>query len=491
MKYCENCGAELEDSAVFCDECGARVETVPQEKAVDSEQSKEAEKQENAVIDTSDKPVEKRKRMIPILCGVIGVLIIAVIVIIIVTVTSRKSNNDENNAKNDLETAVTSETADETVKSTEATTQANNWKKQYIEYLKNVDSKNYGGCEYIDEIETLAIDRLLEIFGGEHANVQPHSGANANLAVYFAMLKPGDKVMGMNLSQGGHLTHGSPVNISGKYFNIVSYGVNEEGVIDYDNVREIALRERPKLIVAGASAYARTIDFKKFREIADEAGAYLMVDMAHIAGLVASGYHESPIPYAHVTTTTTHKTLRGPRGGMILSSEEFATEHKLNKAIFPGIQGGPLMHVIAAKALCFKEALDPSFKEYGKRIIDNAQALCKGLQKRGIDIVSGGTDNHLMLVDLAAKGLTGKEVEKWLDDANITANKNTIPNDPQSPFVTSGIRLGTAAVSSRGMNPDDMDQIAEAIAMLIDDHEANTEKAKAIVKELTDKYPLY
>ena len=270
-----------------------------------------------------------------------------------------------------------------------------------------------------------------------------------------------------------------------------TYGVNDAGFIDYDEVERIAKECKPKMIIAGASAYCRKIDFKRFREIADEVGAYLMVDMAHIAGLVASGYHESPIPYAHVTTTTTHKTLRGPRGGMILSSEEFATEHKLNKAIFPGIQGGPLMHVIAAKALCFKEALDPSFKEYGKRIIDNAQALCKGLQKRGIDIVSGGTDNHLMLVDLAAKGLTGKEVEKWLDDANITANKNTIPNDPQSPFVTSGIRLGTAAVSSRGMNPDDMDQIAEAIAMLIDDHEANTEKAKAIVKELTDKYPLY
>ena len=349
----------------------------------------------------------------------------------------------------------------------------------------------YGGCQYVDIVEDLARDRAKKLFGCTYANVQPHSGAQANMAVFFALVKPGETVMGMNLDHGGHLSHGSPANISGTYYHIVPYGVNDAGFIDYDEVERIAKECKPKMIIAGASAYCRKIDFKRFREIADEVGAYLMVDMAHIAGLVASGYHESPIPYAHVTTTTTHKTLRGPRGGMILSSEEFATEPKLNKAIFPGIQGGPLMHVIAAKALCFKEALDPSFKEYGKRIIDNAQALCKGLQKRGIDIVSGGTDNHLMLVDLAAKGLTGKEVEKWLDDANITANKNTIPNDPQSPFVTSGIRLGTAAVSSRGMNPDDMDQIAEAIAMLIDDHEANTEKAKAIVKELTDKYPLY
>ena len=349
----------------------------------------------------------------------------------------------------------------------------------------------YGGCQYVDIVEDLARDRAKKLFGCTYANVQPHSGAQANMAVFFALVKPGETVMGMNLDHGGHLSHGSPANISGTYYHIVPYGVNDAGFIDYDEVERIAKECKPKMIIAGASAYCRKIDFKRFREIADEVGAYLMVDMAHIAGLVASGYHESPIPYAHVTTTTTHKTLRGPRGGMILSSEEFATEHKLNKAIFPGIQGGPLMHVIAAKALCFKEALDPSFKEYGKRIIDNAQALCKGLQKRGIDIVSGGTDNHLMFVDLAAKGLTGKEVEKWLDDANITANKNTIPNDPQSPFVTSGIRLGTAAVSSRGMNPDDMDQIAEAIAMLIDDHEANTEKAKAIVKELTDKYPLY
>ena len=349
----------------------------------------------------------------------------------------------------------------------------------------------YGGCEHVDVVEDLARDRAMKLFGCTYANVQPHSGAQANMTVFFALMQPGDTFMGMNLDHGGHLTHGSPVNFSGKYFNCVPYGVNSDGYIDYDEVERIAKECKPKLIVAGASAYARKIDFKRFREIADEVGAYLMVDMAHIAGLVAAGYHESPIPYAHVTTTTTHKTLRGPRGGMILSSKEFAEEHKLNKALFPGIQGGPLMHVIAAKAVCFKEALDPAFKEYGKNIIDNAQALANGLIKRGIKIVSGGTDNHLMLVDLADKGLTGKEVEKWLDAAHITCNKNTVPNDPQSPFVTSGIRLGTAAVSSRGMNPDDMDQIAEAIAMLIDDHEANTEKAKAIVKELTDKYPLY
>ena len=349
----------------------------------------------------------------------------------------------------------------------------------------------YGGCQYVDIVEDLARDRAKKLCGCTYANVQPHSGAQANMAVFFALVKPGETVMGMNLDHGGHLSHGSPANISGTYYNIVPYGVDDTGFIDYDEVERIAKECKPKMIIAGASAYCRKIDFKRFREIADEAGAFLMVDMAHIAGLVASGYHESPIPYAHVVTTTTHKTLRGPRGGMILSSEEFAAEHKLNKAIFPGIQGGPLMHVIAAKALCFKEALDPAFKEYGRNIIDNAQALCKGLQKRGIDIVSGGTDNHLMLVDLAAKGLTGKEVEKWLDDAKITSNKNTIPNDPQSPFVTSGIRLGTAAVTSRGMNTDDMDQIAEAIAMMIDDHEANGEKAKAIVKTLTDKYPLY
>lgn len=349
----------------------------------------------------------------------------------------------------------------------------------------------YGGCQYVDIAEDLARDRAMELFGCTYANVQPHSGAQANMTVFFALMEPGDAFMGMNLDHGGHLTHGSPVNLSGKYFKCVPYGVNDEGFIDYDEVERIAKENKPKLIIAGASAYARKIDFKRFREIADSVGAYLMVDMAHIAGLVASGYHESPVPYAHVTTTTTHKTLRGPRGGMILSSKEFAEEHKLNKALFPGIQGGPLMHVIAAKAVCFKEALDPSFKEYGKNIIDNAQALCKGLQDRGIKIVSGGTDNHLMLVDLADKGLTGKEVEKWLDEAHITCNKNTIPNDPQSPFVTSGIRLGTAAITTRGFRTDDTDKVAEAIAMVIQDPEGNKEKAAEIVKSLTDKYPLY
>ncbi len=349
----------------------------------------------------------------------------------------------------------------------------------------------YGGCEYVDIAENLAIDRAKKLFGCTYANVQPHSGAQANMAVFFALLKPGDTVMGMNLAHGGHLTHGSPVNMSGSYFNIVPYGVNDEGFIDYEELEKIALSVKPKLIVAGASAYARKIDFKRFREIADQIGAYLMVDMAHIAGLVAAGYHESPIPYAHVTTTTTHKTLRGPRGGMILSSEEFAEEHKLNKAVFPGIQGGPLMHVIAAKAVCFKEALDPPFKIYAGNIIENAQALAKGLITRGFNIVSGGTDNHLMLVDLQNKGVTGKETEKLLDAANITCNKNTIPNDPASPFVTSGIRLGTPAVTTRGMKTEDMDVIAEAISLLIADVDKNKAAAMELVKSLTEKYPLY
>ncbi len=349
----------------------------------------------------------------------------------------------------------------------------------------------YGGCEYVDIVENLAIERAKKLFGCTYANVQPHSGAQANMAVYFALVKPGDTVMGMNLAHGGHLTHGSPVNMSGAYFNIVPYGVNDEGFIDYDQLRRIAHECKPKMIIAGASAYGRKIDFKKFREVADEVGAFLMVDMAHIAGLVATGYHESPIPYAHVVTTTTHKTLRGPRGGMILSSQEFATEHKLNKSIFPGTQGGPLVHVIAAKAVCFKEALDPSFKEYAGRIIENAQALCKGLMDRDFKIVSGGTDNHLMLVDLTNKNVTGKDAEKLLDAANITCNKNTIPNDPASPNVTSGIRLGTPAVTTRGMNTKDMDIIAEAITMLIEDVNANKAKAMELVKTLTDKYPLY
>lgn len=348
----------------------------------------------------------------------------------------------------------------------------------------------YGGCECVDVVENLAIERAKELFGCEYVNVQPHSGAQANMAVQFAMLEPGDTVMGMNLDHGGHLTHGSPVNFSGSYFKIVPYGVNDEGFIDYDKVREIALECKPKLIIAGASAYARTIDFKKFREIADEVGAYLMVDMAHIAGLVAAGLHPSPIPYAHVVTTTTHKTLRGPRGGMILASKEMADKFNFNKAIFPGIQGGPLMHVIAAKAVCFKEALDDSFKVYQKNIIDNAQALCKGLMDRGIKIVSGGTDNHLMLVDLTPFDLTGKEVEKQLDSVNITSNKNTIPNDPKSAFVTSGIRLGTPAVTSRGFNTEDMDKVAECIARMIKEGEAASEEVRAMVKELTEKYPL-
>ena len=349
----------------------------------------------------------------------------------------------------------------------------------------------YGGCECVDVVEELARERAKKLFGAEYVNVQPHSGAQANMAVQFACLQPGDTVMGMNLDHGGHLTHGSPVNFSGTYFNIVPYGVNDDGVIDYDHVMAIAKECKPKMIIAGASAYARTIDFKKFREIADEVGAILMVDMAHIAGLVAAGLHPSPMPYADVVTTTTHKTLRGPRGGMILcGKQETADKYKFNKAIFPGIQGGPLMHVIAAKAVCFQEALQPSFKEYQQGIIDNAQALCKGLQSRGIKIVSDGTDNHLMLIDLTPFELTGKAVEKLLDDANITANKNTIPNDPQKPFVTSGIRIGTPSVTSRGMNTEDMDKIAEAIAMLIKEGESAVPAAKAIVKTLTDKYPL-
>lgn len=349
----------------------------------------------------------------------------------------------------------------------------------------------YGGCEYVDVVENLAIERAKELFGCDYANVQPHSGAQANMAVFFAIVKPGDTVMGMNLNHGGHLTHGSPVNMSGTYFNIVPYGVNDDGFIDYEELRRIALEAKPKLIVAGASAYARAIDFKKFREVADEVGAVLMVDMAHIAGLVAAGLHENPIPYADVVTTTTHKTLRGPRGGMILAKEEAAKKYNFNKAIFPGIQGGPLMHVIAAKAVSFKEALAPEFKVYQQQIVNNAQALAAGLINRGFKLVSGGTDNHLMLVDLQNRNVTGKEAEKLLDAANITCNKNTIPNDPQSPFITSGIRLGTPAVTTRGMKEADMDIIAEAISLVIQDVDANKEKAMELVKALTDKYPLY
>ena len=347
----------------------------------------------------------------------------------------------------------------------------------------------YGGCQCVDVVEDLARERAKKLFGCDYANVQPHSGAQANLAVFFAMLEPGDKVMGMNLDHGGHLTHGSPVNISGKYFNVVSYGVNDEGVIDYDKVREIAVKEKPKMIIAGASAYARIIDFKKFREIADEVGAYLMVDMAHIAGLVAAGLHPSPIPYVDVTTTTTHKTLRGPRGGLILCNQKAADKFNFNKAVFPGIQGGPLEHVIAGKAVCFKEALEPEFAEYQKQIIKNAQALSKGLMDRGVKIVSGGTDNHLMLIDLRGEDVTGKELEKRLDAAHITCNKNTVPNDPRSSFVTSGVRLGTPAVTTRGLKEEDMDVIAECIALVLQS-EDNIEKVKGMVAELTAKYPL-
>ena len=347
----------------------------------------------------------------------------------------------------------------------------------------------YGGCQHVDVVENLAIERAKELFGCEYANVQPHSGAQANMAVFFAVMNVGDTYMGMNLDHGGHLTHGSPVNMSGKNYHCVPYGVNDDGVIDYDKVREIALECKPKMIIAGASAYARKIDFKRMREIADEVGAVLMVDMAHIAGLVAAGLHESPIPYAHVTTTTTHKTLRGPRGGLILSSEEVNKKYNFNKAIFPGIQGGPLMHVIAAKAVCFKEALSPEFKEYQAQIVKNAAVLADALMERGFDIVSGGTDNHLMLVDLRKMDLTGKEMEKLLDSVHITCNKNTVPNDPKSPFVTSGLRIGTPAVTSRGLKEDDMVQIAEAIKLAIIDR--NLEAADAIVKSLTDKYPLY
>ena len=358
-------------------------------------------------------------------------------------------------------------------------------------YAEGYSGKRYyGGCAVIDEIETLAIERAKKLFGCEYANVQPHSGANANLAVEFAVLKPGDTLMGMNLNQGGHLTHGSAANISGTYFNIVPYGVNENGFIDYDELKRLAIETKPKMIIAGASAYGRIIDFAKFREAADACGAVLMADIAHIAGLVAAGLHPSPFPYADVVTTTTHKTLRGPRGGLILANAETAKKYNFNKAVFPGIQGGPLEHVVAAKAVCFKEALDPSFKVYAQNILDNAQALCKGLQARDIDIVSGGTDNHLMLIDLTRTGLTGKQVENLLDEAHITVNKNTIPNEQRSPFVTSGIRLGSPAATTRGLGTEDFDRVAEAISIVIRKQEEGIEEARAIVKTITDKYPL-
>ncbi len=358
-------------------------------------------------------------------------------------------------------------------------------------YAEGLPGKRYyGGCDVVDAVEELARERAKELYHCDYANVQPHSGAQANLAVQFAVLKPGDTILGMNLNQGGHLTHGSAANISGSYFNVVPYGVDENGFLDYDEMERLAKEHQPKLIIAGASAYCRTIDFKRFRDAADSCGAVLMVDMAHIAGLVAGGVHPSPFPYADIVTTTTHKTLRGPRGGLILWNQSAQDKWNINKAVFPGIQGGPLEHVIAAKAVCFKEALSPEFKTYAKNIVDNAQALCKGLMDRGVRIVSGGTDNHLMLIDLTNFDLTGKEVEAWLDDAHITANKNTIPNEQRSPFVTSGIRLGTPAVTTRGMNTADMDRIAEAIAIVIKSKGADNDQARAIIAELTQKYPL-
>ena len=348
----------------------------------------------------------------------------------------------------------------------------------------------YGGCEYVDIVENIAIERAKRLFGAEHANVQPHSGAQANSAVYFSVLSPGDTVMGMSLSEGGHLTHGSPVNISGKYYNFVPYGVDPNThLINYDEVLKKALKYKPKLIVCGASAYPRTIDFKKFREIADACGAYLMVDMAHIAGLVAAGVHTSPVPYADFVTSTTHKTLRGPRGGLILCREKYGKQ--IDKAIFPGTQGGPLMHIIAAKAVCFGEALKPEFEEYGKKVVSNCKALANGLINRGHKLVSNGTDNHLLLLDLRTTGITGKDLEKQLDEVYITVNKNTVPNEPLSPFVTSGVRMGTAAVTSRGLNENDMDKIAEFITMITDNFEANALKVREGVKEICDKYPIY
>ncbi len=349
----------------------------------------------------------------------------------------------------------------------------------------------YGGCEHVDVAETIAIERAKKLFGCDYANVQPHSGAQANMAVFVAMLKPGDTVMGMNLDQGGHLTHGSPVNFSGMYFNIVSYGVNREGFIDYDEVERLALEKRPKLIIAGASAYGRTIDFKRFREIADRAGAYLMVDMAHIAGLVAAGLHPSPIPYADVVTTTTHKTLRGPRGGMILANKEAAEKFNFNKAIFPGTQGGPLEHVIAAKAVCLGEALKPEFRTYQEQVVKNAAALAAALQKQGFKILTGGTDNHLMLVDLRDMGISGKELQNRCDQVYITLNKNAVPGDPRSPFVTSGVRIGTPAVTTRGLKEADMEKIAELIWLTATDFEAKADDIRNEVTKICSRYPIY
>ncbi len=359
-------------------------------------------------------------------------------------------------------------------------------------YAEGYPAKRYyGGCEDVDIVENIAIERAKQLFGCDYANVQPHSGAQANTAAFFAMIEPGDTVMGMNLDHGGHLTHGSPVNLSGKYFKAVPYGVDENGFIDYNEVRKIALEAKPKLIVAGASAYARTIDFKKFREIADEVGAYLMVDMAHIAGLVAAGLHPSPIPYADVVTTTTHKTLRGPRGGMILANKEAAEKFNFNKAIFPGTQGGPLMHVIAGKAVCFGEALKPEFKNYQEQVVKNAKALAQALKKQGFDILTGGTDNHLMLVDLRNRNISGKELQNLCDTAHITLNKNTVPNDPRSPFVTSGVRIGTPAITSRGMVETDMDKIAQLVWLVATDYDNKKDYVCDEVAKLCKKYPIY
>lgn len=359
-------------------------------------------------------------------------------------------------------------------------------------YAEGYSGKRYyGGCQCIDEIETIAIERVKKLFGAEYANVQPHSGASANLAVEYAVLKPGDTLMGMSLDAGGHLTHGSPANISGNYFNIVSYGVNTDGYIDYDEVEKKAMECKPKMICAGASAYPRIIDFKRFREIADKCGAVLWVDMAHIAGLVAAGLHPSPVPYADVVTSTTHKTLRGPRGGFILATEEANKKYNFNKAVFPGTQGGPLEHIIAAKAVCFQEVLQPSFKEYQRRLVENCAALAESLKKYGFHLVSGGSDNHLVLVDLTNFNITGKFMQNACDEVNITLNKNSIPNEPLSPFVTSGVRIGTAAITTRGFVKEDMDVIAECLYLVASDFEKNKETVKAKVKQLTDQYPLY
>lgn len=393
--------------------------------------------------------------------------------------------NEANRQRNKIELIASENFVSETVMETNGTPLTNKYAEGYP------GKRYYGGCEFVDVVETLAIERAKKLFGAGYANVQPHSGAQANMAVFFALLTPGDTVLSMSLDHGGHLSHGSPVNMSGKYFNIVPYGVTEDtNTIDYDAVRKLALESKPKLILAGASAYPRIIDFEKFAEIAKEVGAYFMVDMAHIAGLVAAGYHPSPMPYADVVTTTTHKTLRGPRGGLILTNDEELAK-KFNKAIFPGIQGGPLMHTIAAKAVCFGEALKPEFKQYAEQIVKNAQALAKQLLEEGFKLVSGGTDNHLMLVNLTDMNVTGKEAEKMLDEVGITVNKNAIPFDTRSPFITSGIRIGTPATTSRGFDEEDMVEVGKLIGMTIKDFEGNKEEVKARVAALCTKHPLY